>query len=357
MPVLQLVPPAPPIATERLEGELARQSRIVEALGSAFVARVLRAADRQLHRATQCATVFAQWPGNRSEAALAMRLNAALQALARSGRMASLGRLYATRQGDFDGVIGEALACHDGELATWLANPTQTNEIGRSAFILAALRVAGAQLGLPFDILEIGSSAGLNLNLAHYRATLGGTATGPADSPVRLQPLWGGNPPPDHAPAIASARGVDLSPLDLAAPQTVERLHAYTWADKPERHEHLDHALAVARTHPPRVDQGDALDWLTVRLAEPAPPGRCRVVVHSMVLQYLAADKRTALEGLLQEAYAAATPESPLARVGLEWTPARDEVRLSLTLAPGTGLARHRHLASCHPYGDWIDWK
>lgn len=349
--------PLPPLAADRLDGELARQSRIVEALGSIFVARVLAAADRQLHRATRCAGVFAQWPGNRSEAALAMRLNAGLQALARSGQSDALTRLYREAAGDFDRVIGDALASFDAELAEWLGHPTQTNETARSAFVLAALKVAGARLGLPFELLEIGASAGLNLNLGRYRVTLAGLLSGPTDSPVRLEPRWAGSAPPAHAPRIVAARGVDLAPLDLALARTVERLHAYTWADKPERHEHLDAALAVARAHPPMVEQGDALEWLTVRLAEPAPPGRCRVIVHSMVLQYLAADKRMALEGLLNEAYAAATPASPLARIGLEWTSARDEVRLMLSIAAGDGRVSHHHLAACHPYGDWIAWK
>ena len=47
------------------------------------------------------------------------------------------------------------------------------------------------------------------------------------------------------------------------------------------------------------------------------------------------------------------TMDRPLAWVSFEWTANRSEVQLWLTMWP-SGEARH--LATCHPYGAWIEW-
>jgi hypothetical protein len=73
-----------------------------------------------------------------------------------------------------------------------------------------------------------------------------------------------------------------------------------------------------------------------------------------MVLQYLTDDERQVVEETIAGAGARATRERPLARISFEWTPSRDEVQLCLTLWP-TG--EKRMLATCHAYGDWIDWR
>jgi hypothetical protein len=222
---------------------------------------------------------------------------------------------------------------------------------------IAALKVAATITEMPFEIMEIGSSAGLNLNLGHYRFTLGGVETGPPSEPLHIVPGWRGPPPPALSPVILSTRGVDLAPVDLSLAASRAKLHAYVWADRPQRRHNLDRALDIAAALPPQVEQGDALDWLTVQLAAPPVPGRCRVVMNSMVLQYLARDRRAAILQMLTEAIAQAPAEAPIAHISLEWTAPRDEVRLGLMLKAPSGEVRRYRLAACHPYGDWIDWQ
>jgi hypothetical protein len=248
------------------------------------------------------------------------------------------------------------MAGHDADLALWLAQPTQTNEIARSAATLAALKVLTGRFAMPVELMELGASAGLNLNLAHYHYRLGTHECGPVHSPVRIEPMWQGDAPPDLRPVVLRARGVDLAPLDLTCQATVERLHAFVWADRAERRKHLYQALTLARIHPPQVEQGNAAPWLAAQLDLPAVSGVCRVVVHSMMVQYLGPAGRAELDAVFDRAYARATPSAPVARIGFEWTPARDEVRLTLTVATGRGVEEHV-LATCHPYGDWIDWR
>lgn len=335
-------------------GEFSRQASIARELGSPFVAQVLEAAERNLAHAPRTAALIENWPGDPAAAALAMRFNAAIHALARRGSPEALEALYLGEHKDFDGALAKAMAVEDDFIAEWMNHPTQTNEVCRSAAIISALMVAKREFGLPFELLEIGSSAGLNLNLAHYAYDLGGVAAGDAESPVRIAPEWRGAPPPAETVAISSACGVDLRPLDVRDSATRERLMSYIFADQPLRAERLRQALAVAQRHPPRVDRADAITWLGEQLARPQPEGQCRVVFHSMVTQYFSPRAREIGIGMLATAGAAASRDRPLAKIGFEWTEERSEVRLTLTCWP-SGEARH--LATCHPYGAWIEWR
>lgn len=333
--------------------ELRRQARVARTLGSPFVADVLEAADRQLDRGPRTATLIAGWPGDPAASAVGLRLNSAVHALARQGSPPLLAALFRREHDDFDGALDAAFRAEDRFIAEWMLSPTQTNEVARAAAISAALLVLRRETGMPADLLEIGSSCGLNLNLARYHYDLGGTRAGNPSSPVRIAPVWRG-PAPAAAPLdVLSSRGVDLKPLDPQDAATRERLLAYVWADQHARVQRLGSALDLARRFPPRVERADALDWLKERLAEPQAAGVCRVVFHSMVLQYLNCGARQAFADMLHRAGERATRERPLAWISFEWTPSRDAVHLNLTSWPGST----RLLAICHPYGDWIDWR
>ena len=330
-----------------MAGSLARQAQVVRALGSAFVAAVLEAGERQLHRAPRTARLIDEWPGDPAADALAMRFNGALHALARRGDPVALSELYAARTGDFDAVIADTLAAADGFIADWMREPPQTNEVARSAAIMAALMTLRSKVDLPVELLELGASAGLNLNLGRYAFDLGGVRVGDPASPVRIAPEWRGPQPLARPVDVIGARGVDLRPLAVGDPAARERLMAYVWADQPGRAARLHHALTIARAHPPAVERADIVDWLPRELSRPAGGQVCRVVVHAMSLQYCGAATHATVAAALVDA------ETPIARIGFEWTEARDAVHLTLTTYPD---GRARHLATCHAYGHWIDW-
>jgi len=337
----------------RVAGPLARQAEAVRAMGSSFVAAILDAGERHLDRAPRTAALIASWPGDAAADAVAMRFAAALHAIARAGDDPALSALYAAGTGDLDRVVGDAMAAADARIAAWMHMPPQTNEVGRAAAIMAALMQLHAVVPLPCDLHELGASAGLNLNLHRYAYDLGGRAAGVPASPVAIAPAWHGAPPPAEVVTLRSARGVDLRPLDVTDRVACERLMAYVWPDEPDRARRLAAALRIARDHPPRVEHGDIALWLPAVLAAPQDAGTCRVVTHSMALQYLDARARAAVETAFAAAGKRATPECPLARISFEWTPARDAVHLALTIWPdGTTY----HLATCHAYGAWIDW-
>ncbi len=335
------------------QGELRRQSRVIRALGSDFVAAVLEAGDRQLHRAPQTAALIDGWPDDPSAAALAMRFNAALHAIARRGDVADLTALYQREHNEFDRAIGEALATHDKFIVRWMRAPTQTNEVARAAGFAAALMALRTRTGMPVELLELGSSCGLNLNLARYSYTLGDVAAGDPDSAVRIAPEWRGMSPVAAPIEVVAAHGVDLNPLDAQHRGSRERLLSFVWADQPRRIERLKAALRIARAHPPVLTRGDATLWLPEQLAEPQASGTCRVVFHSMVLQYLAPTARASLIESIRAAGARATTDRPMAWLSLEWTERRERVELAMTSWPD---GARRVLATCHPYGEWFDW-
>ncbi len=332
---------------------LARQAIVLRALGQPFVAALLDAGQRQLHRAPRTAALIGGWPGDTAAAGLAMRFNGALHALARADGDGALAALLRHDRDDIDDAVGAVLAAEDAFIAEWMRHPPQTNEVARAGAIMAALLVVTERTGMPVTLLELGASAGLNLNLGRYRHDLGGTTTGPAASPVTIRPVWRGAPPPAGQVRIAAARGVDLRPLDMADAVARERLSAFAWTDDPGRARLLTQAIVLAQAHPPLIDRDDLTRWLPRRLAMPQPAGLCRVVFHSMALQYLEPAQRTGIVAHIRAAGDRATPDRPFAWIGFEWTPCRREVRLMLTCWPdGTD----RHLATCHPYGEWIEW-
>ncbi|MEW9854490.1 DUF2332 domain-containing protein [Novosphingobium sp. M1R2S20] len=339
------------IACVTESGELWRQSKVARELGSPFVAAVLEAGHRQLRHAPLTADLINGW-ADPSAAALAMRFNAALHAIARRGDRPDLTALYGGEHQHFDEAIAAALRAEDRFICEWMRHTPQTNETGRAAAIATALMTARRQLGLPFELLELGSSCGLNLNLARYAYNLGGTMAGDLGSPILVEPEWRGEPPVAAPIKVISARGVDLNPLNACDEATRERLLCFVWADQPRRARRLEQALAMARVHKPAVERGNAVTWLSDRLADPQEDGVCRVVFHSMVLQYLSMPERQHVLDTITDAGARATRERPLTWISFEWTPLRDEVQLLLTCWP----TYETHLiARCHAYGNWIE--
>jgi hypothetical protein len=136
-------------------------------------------------------------------------------------------------------------------------------------------------------------------------------------------------------------------------------MQAYVWPDKPDRLARLRAALDIARDHPPQVDRASAAPWLEKRLALPQAAGTRRVIVHSMVMQYLSAGERGEITAAIIRAGALARLERPLAWIALEWTADRSAVMLQVTHWDGAGrqaTGQTRTLARAHPYGEWIEW-
>lgn len=332
--------------------------------GKGFLAAIMTSLARVLPDAPQMRQCIERWPGDLAGAGVIFRLNAGLHALARSGKHGALQRLYRAATAEtcpapeqLDRLLADVLTHHTAELMEWMAGPTQTNEVARVAGFVAALLELNAPAALPCEVLELGSSAGLNLNLARYGCVMGETFSGDVHNPVQVAPRWHGLSPPPGPLVIERAAGVDLSPLDIGNDADCERLHAYIWAGERARSVRLRAAIAVARSHPPQVATGLASRWLAMQLARPQRQGTRRVIVHSMVVQYMPQVERAAVDAALTFAASAATPSRPLARIGMEWSADRSTVELCVTLWDGSSAAGRTVVAAhCHPYAEWFEW-
>jgi hypothetical protein len=316
---------------------------------------VIRGIAAALDRSTATGRRVLDWRGDPrgSGDSVPLRLAGGFHALTRRGADARLARLYAGELEGSDAVVADVLHRFDAELAPWLDSPPQTNETGRAAPIMAALLLLADEYGLPFELIELGASAGLNQNLDRFGYRLGETQVGDAASPLQLAPTWEGGSPPPAAVRVASRCAIDQSPVPVADPAQRERLMAYCWADQTERMQRLEAALALAAAHPPQVAQADAADFVEAVLAEPQTNGVCRVIFHTIFWTYVSADKQARVRAALAKAGEQATRERPLAWARYELNGQGGVAELHLTEWPG---GRERHLATGHPHGSRIVW-
>lgn len=341
----------------------AKQATICTASGAPFVGRLCGLTGERLDRLSPIGRRILDWAGNPSHEgdALPLRLMGGLHDLARSGTAPALAAIYPPHAAPDDesvwGILNREMADHAAVLDPWLDGPPQTNEIGRSAGLMAGLLVLAERFGLPFSLYELGASAGLNSLLDHYGFRLGERAAGDAASGVQLAPEWRGASPPQGEVGVVARRGVDMRPLDVTDPDTRRRLRAYVWADQRDRLERLNLALDLAAADPPAIDQGDAADWLTTRLSVEPEAGVCRVVMHTIAFQYFPPETQATIRAWMERAGAAAGADAPLAWLtyeaegdGFERWPV-----LRLRTWPGDGEAVW--LAKGHPHGAWYEWR
>lgn len=329
------------------------QARYCAAMGTSVTAGIAEALATALDLESATGRAVLGWAGEPVADALALRLVGALHTLHRAGADPALSAVFEGTAADPEAALRDVLRRHDSALLPWLDGPPQTNEAGRSAGLMTGLLHLGERFGLPFELLEIGSSAGLNLLIDRYAFDVGGVRAGPAGAGVVIRPEWRGAPPPDVAVAIRSVRGVDIAPVDLRDPAAAERLQAYVWVDAAERQERLVKTIAMVREHGVALDRGDAADWLEARLAEPHPDGVVRVLMHSVVWQYLPEQGQRRIREAMRAAGERATPDRPLGWVMME--PNRDLHRHEVRVRGWPGDRAMELVALTHAHGAWVE--
>ncbi len=342
-------------ATEdRVRDAFARQAEFCRSNGSPVTADVLEGAISGISRDTETGRRVLAWEGDPTGAGenVTLRLAGGLHALARSGEDEALAAAY-RGDGDIGAAVGEALKAHDEELAPWLDSAPQTNEVSRAAVIMAGLMAASARYPLPIDLLELGSSAGLVLNLNRYRYDLGGIEAGEPTSPLLLKPEWKGGLPPDAPVDVITQRGVDLNPIYLSTPEAAEKLIAYIWPDQTERIDRAEKAIRLARAFTPPVVQGNAADWTERRLATPQTDGVMRILFHTIAFQYFPEEQKERVRAAVAQAGDAASEERPFGWLSFEMNDEQSAFELRLQLWPD---GEETHLADAHPHVSAIRW-
>ncbi|MCZ2838078.1 DUF2332 domain-containing protein [Modestobacter sp. VKM Ac-2985] len=246
-----------------------------------------------------------------------------------------------------DRVLGDAERLR----ATMLTRATQTNEAARCAALLPVL----AGLPGPLALIEVGASAGLCLYPDRYGYEYDdGVRVGPASSPVQLRcEVTGRGPVPSGVPQVVRRAGIDLNPLDPAAPDDVAWLRALIWPGMEERRDRLTAAAAIAAREPVSIVRGDLVAELPGLVA--AMPAEATVVVfHTAVLAYLPAAAKEAFTELVAGLPVRWVSQEgagvlPAVRDRLPEPPAADEARFLLALDG-------EPLAWTAAHGGRIDW-
>ena len=328
------------------------------ASGATVTARVVAALRDLLERGEpgKLLDTVRAWPGAPLADALPLRIAGGIHALRLNGAEPQLEAIYSDQAGvDDAAIVAAAIRHHEAELLPWLDGPPQTNEAGRSANFIAAMLWLAEQ-GLPprFQCLEIGSSAGINLMLARYHYDLAGLQIGPEPGAMRFQPEWQGKAPPARNIEIASTKGCDVAPVDLTDPAHALRLKAYIWPEHTVRFERMAAAVVEAGKSPPDLVQMNAADFIEAELAKPQEAGTTRVLMHSIVWQYVPEDQQARVTAAMEAAGAKATPDRPLAWISLE---ANRVLHLhEMTVRHWPGGAEPQLLARAHPHGASIEW-
>lgn len=326
-------------------------------LGSPFMARLMLAVPQVFPEGGALAARLDGWQGDLgpSGASLPLRLAGGLHHLVLTGQDAALASVWPPQDGaGLEAVVGEALRRQDGFLTEWVTHAPQTNEVGRSAVLLAAAAEVARWSGLPLVLSELGASAGLNLNFPVYALEILSETIGAAAPALTLRPDWSGRVPPAGPVAVAGARGVDLNPLSPGRDGL--RLMSYVWPDQAARLARLEAALQAAATRPPQVDAGDAAGWLEARLSA-SRPGVCHMVYHTIAFQYFPPETKARITAAMEAAGAQATAEAPLVWVAMEADEVKGSAGVTLRLWPGDRRGDWRvTLGRAGFHGQWVDW-
>ncbi len=307
---------------------------------------------------TLCGRRIADWPVDVIESAMPLRLAGGLHDLFRRDLADELGAVYSgevTDQGKVNLLVETVVARHDAALLPWFDGPPQTNEAGRSASFVAALHWLSARVLPRFELNEVGSSAGMNLLIDRYGYDLGGVRSGPDDAPVIIKPDWNGPRPLAEAFTISGVYGSDIAPIDVADEHAANRLMAYIWPEMPERFTRMAAGIKMIRDQPVDLVQADAADFVDARLAASQLAGTTRVLMHSIVWQYLPSASQTRIESAMERAGATATPDKPLAWIMLETNRATFCHELKVRYWPGS--AETHLLGEAHAHGIWVKWR
>ena len=349
----------------RFEGFLAAaegQAAFCDANGSPFTARVLRLCVDDVRRGGPVSVLVEPWAtadGKRVvDDAAALRLAGALHFMVLSGAAPHVAAQYPPAQEPSDDAalieaIRRLVVRRGPDLIAFLRSPPQTNEVMRSFALLPGfLSIIRETGGLPLTTLEIGASAGLNMNWSRFRYEADGWSWGDPASPVRLKGEWRGSPPPTAATVAVEAFGGDVAPVDVRDPEQALRLQAYVWPDQRERLSRLKAAIAMKRADDAAPDRADAAAWTAEHLHP--RPGRAVVLYHSIMWQYLPPATQAATRAAIEAAGARATAASPVfhLRMEPEWSTGAHVTEVRLTAWPG---GEERLIARCHPHGAWVE--
>ncbi len=232
---------------------------------------------------------------------------------------------------------------------------TQTNVVRRCTCLLPAFSLVSQESRQPLALIDLGASAGLNLNFDRYYYSYRNLGTemlnwGTACSRIHLKAeLKGSRSFPPLAPniSVASRDGIELDPVDLTDADQLLWLRSLIWPEHVERHQQLVDAATELINSQIRLHEGDAAEVLPDLMS--SIPHDYALVVYSTIALY---QFPTQSRERVKHALMTVSEKRPVWQIALEGR----EPTLSITRyrngANGTEI-----LADASPHGWWIKWR
>lgn len=230
----------------------------------------------------------------------------------------------------------------------------QTNEVRRCSFLFPAFNQVFA-LGnqKPLSLVEIGTSAGINLLWDYYQYDYGiDTALGKPNAQVIIHSSFRGDKRPylPTFPATVQERiGIDLNIIDVREPKDVLWLKALIWPEQRERTTLLSNAVKVVQTHLPMLLTGDGITLLAKILSE-LRSDTTICIFHTFTLNQVSTHARLQLVNCLTEF----SKQRTIYEIGCEWL-GTEYQQLTLNRYH-LGQQIETLLAHCDFHGRWIEW-
>lgn len=287
-----------------------------------------------------------------------LRLAGAIHRVVLNGQDKRLARHYPSVGGkpgaDFPSDFIAFMRDHLVEIEQGLNSQVQTNEVGRSVVHLMLSHWITTLDVSEFDFLEVGASAGLNLNFDRFYACFKQLRMGDPQSPLRFMGDWFANEPlvPRDAARVVRRKGADPFAIDVTQPEEELRLLSFVWPDQRDRLARLRAAIDIAKLHKPLLDRESADTWIERQLTRERD--RATMVFHSITWQYLGTDVRQRFMSALEHAGKSATRTTPLIWARMEPAGAVADVRV--TVWNGAETPRQFRLCEIGYHGKNMNW-
>ncbi|PBB06275.1 DUF2332 domain-containing protein [Salimicrobium humidisoli] len=184
-------------------------------------------------------------------------------------------------------------------------NIVQTNEVRRCAYLFPVFSYIYAQTQKPLSLIEIGTSAGLQLLWDQYAYSYGTEETyGKKDSAVHLESKVREGRISEHllndVPPVAERIGVDLNIVDVTVTEEKLWLEALIWPEHADRRRNFLRAAGKLQQHPLSLLEGDGVSLLP-EIAATMPEDSTLCIFHTHVANQLPEEKKSRLEEYVKD--------------------------------------------------------
>ncbi|MBU8567037.1 DUF2332 domain-containing protein [Virgibacillus pantothenticus] len=189
---------------------------------------------------------------------------------------------------------------HKAEIQTLLESKlVQTNEIRRCAYLYPSFCYMYNITKKPLALIEIGTSAGLQLlwDTYSYSYINNGTVYGNSQSSVHISSEIKGMGSPllyADSPPVTWKVGIDLHVSDVNDPADVQWLEALIWPEHQERLALFKNAVKQMQENPVKLIEGDGVALLP-EVAEKAPKDATICVFHTHVANQISKELKLKL--------------------------------------------------------------